>query len=432
MAFSPDQSLLATFSYDGSTSLWDTTAQGELARPLATLGQPRDDIMDEVLDARFSPDGRLLATNSNGSVRLWDTSARDENVQPRAVLPTGTDFIKGMKLSPDGKLLATITGNDAAQLWATDAHGTVQPVATLGRPGEVLDVEFSPNGELVAVANLATIQLWSTATRDQNAQPLATLTGHTQLATDVVFSPDGELVVAVSAFSGSALVWKSAARSENVAPLVTLADVAGVRFSQDGKLFAAYGGDTVRLWDIGSLNRNAPPVATYSAAATDFHDLVYSPDSAMFATLSRSGGSAFLWDATARGQNIAPLATMVKDGGENSPQDFDLGILGAVFSPDGRLLVTASSDTAQLWDADARGALKPLAALPGEPSYLYDTVFSPDGKLLATSSYDNNALLWDFDPGRLVAAACAEQANRLTEAEWKAVVPDAADTPPCS
>lgn len=60
------------------------------------------------------------------------------------------------------------------------------------------------------------------------------------------------------------------------------------------------------------------------------------------------------------------------------------------------------------------------------------TVFSPDGKLLVTSSYDDTARLWDVDPGRLAASACTGRAAQLTEAEWKAVVPDARYTPPCS
>jgi WD40 repeat protein len=65
----------------------------------------------------------------------------------------------------------------------------------------------------------------------------------------------------------------------------------------------------------------------------------------------------------------------------------------AVFSPDGRRILTASADkTARLWDA-ATGAQI------GEPmrhnDEVVDAAFSPDGARIATASKDHTARLWD-------------------------------------
>ena len=63
------------------------------------------------------------------------------------------------------------------------------------------------------------------------------------------------------------------------------------------------------------------------------------------------------------------------------------------FSPDGRLLATASEDkTARLWDP-ATG--KNLRTLTGHTNAVMGVAFSPDGRLLATASWDHTARLWD-------------------------------------
>ena len=72
-------------------------------------------------------------------------------------------------------------------------------------------------------------------------------------------------------------------------------------------------------------------------------------------------------------------------------------VIGVAFSPDGRLLATASHDgTARLWDP-ATG--EPRRTLTGHTDAVIGVAFSPDGRLLATASHDKTARLWtDLGP----------------------------------
>jgi WD40 repeat protein len=71
----------------------------------------------------------------------------------------------------------------------------------------------------------------------------------------------------------------------------------------------------------------------------------------------------------------------------------------AVFSPDGRRVLTASEDdTARLWEADSG---KLLATFQGHTGRVYSAVFSPDGRRVLTASGDNTARLWPVLPAAI-------------------------------
>lgn len=272
--------------------------------------------------------------------------------------------------SPDGELILTGDADGQLRLWPAAGAG---PDLLIQLPGQVDAVNFSPDGQLIAVNNLDQVQLYR-----RDGQLVATLGQFDNSITDVGFSPNGQLVVAAS-FDGSARVWRI-----DGTPVVTLTAHTGAinsaRFSPDGSLLVTASSDkTARLW-----RTDGAPVVELTGHTAEVYSAVFSPDGQRVLTAG--------WDKTARIWNLQGelLATLIGHA--------DI-VNVAEFSPDGRLILTASKDgTARLWQADGT----PVATLAGHTSFVNAAAFSPDGSLIVTASADDTARLWRSD-GALVA-----------------------------
>ncbi|MBV9991176.1 MAG: TIR domain-containing protein [Alphaproteobacteria bacterium] len=73
-------------------------------------------------------------------------------------------------------------------------------------------------------------------------------------------------------------------------------------------------------------------------------------------------------------------------------------VLAAVFSMDGKRIVTSSRDrTARIWDASSA---REIMALQGHGQEVLNAAFSPDGARVVTASADGTARIWDVRTGR--------------------------------
>jgi hypothetical protein len=81
-------------------------------------------------------------------------------------------------------------------------------------------------------------------------------------------------------------------------------------------------------------------------------------------------------------------------------------VSGCAFSPDGKLIVSASYDGAlKVWDSETGQLLRPLK---GHEWSVSGCAFSPDGKLIVSASDDRTLKVWDAETGQTLATFFAD------------------------
>ena len=130
-------------------------------------------------------------------------------------------------------------------------------------------------------------------------------------------------------------------------------------------------------------NLQAPPLELKGHSA-DIWNADFSPDGKYLVT-SSSDKTARLWDLVT-GKTIRIFSDGVN------------GLEWVAFSPDGKYIVTAdgSGDSARLWDVASGQTIRVFS---GHTDSVYAAVFSPDGKLIVTVSGDKTARIWDVATG---------------------------------
>jgi WD40 repeat protein len=182
LAFSPDGSLLASASEDGTARLWELRSQPP--RALAKI-EPG---FSALFCVAFSPDGKALVTGGNVKpVKVWNINAPH---QPQLLGTLDAMWTEHVAFSPDGKRLAICADTSAIRVWEFPSLRELGPLH--GQSGQQMWLAYSPDGRQLAAAggNLC-IGLWDL----DSSQVTRMLKGHEANPSSLAFAPDGQTLV---------------------------------------------------------------------------------------------------------------------------------------------------------------------------------------------------------------------------------------------
>jgi WD40 repeat protein len=324
------------------------------------------------------------------------------------------------------------------------AEETPAFVELKGHSGAILDIVFSPDGQKIATGSSIdkTIRIWNVETgkelhrlenqtgrgwgtlgwqayiafspdskkvltcrdADKSARILDADTGKELLKLPepfAAFSPNGKIIIScgkdeiariVDIESGSATFGKVLLELKGHTTTVSSAV-----FSPDGKKAATLGDVAVRIWDTQSgkeLQKLEEPNNPGFAPPDEIWYAIFSPDGKKIITQCRDTGPGVfvkIWDAES-GKKLMEI---------KQPEDIrgtmwggkDISVQFAEFSPDGKKIVTTCfrGKTFYIWDADTGEELHRMSA--------YTPALSPDGKRIVATDLAACARIWNVDTG---------------------------------
>jgi WD40 repeat protein len=346
---------------DARYTLWDLDAE----RSLPFLGG-----MNDAPAAAWSPDGRALAVGlPDGDVIV--TGFPDGQGTIRIRFP---GRIQLLTYSADGRFLA-IAGGSSARVWDVRASAFATP--RLRHPAAVTSLAFHPAGRylatgcrdqrarLFAVPGDSSRPLWPPVPHKEEASRGVWLV---EFCSPPMFGDNGRGLITYDGKRG--LTWRAVETGTEVRTLDThelSGWIAAAEVSPDGRYLAVFGQGapgTIRVFDMAT----GRPVGRVLEHENTVFGATFSPDGRMLLTCS-SDNTARLWAVP---------------GGERLARPLDLHRPGRVvaFAPQGRSLATQDGDLVRFWAFPEEGVPMTRVPLGGRHSF---AALSPDGALMIPS-----------------------------------------------
>lgn len=318
-----------------------------------------------VLDAGFEPDQPLV------------------NIMPKLPQPMPPDTyrvpvpITALAFSPDGSQLAS-SGYHEVVIWNAADKSQIRRITNLAE--RTYDVQYSPDGQLIAVAagtpaQMGEVKLFKAA--DGTLVRDLVTTSDAMFA--VSFSPDGKRLAAAGADRAIRVFDVATGKQELM--IEDHADwVMGIAWSPDGaKLASASRDKTSKVFDA----KTGDSIITFPGHAEPVYGVAFSPNGQEVATSGR--------DKQIRIWNAADAKQVRVIGG------FGNEVYRIVVTPDNRVFSSSADMTAREHKFDNVAAIRTFT---GHKDWVYTVAFNPGTKKLATGSWDGEIRIWNAEDAK--------------------------------
>jgi WD40 repeat protein len=392
LSYNVDRSRLFTAATDGRARIWDLNTKRELQSILHT---------GAVAGVAYHPSNTAQVFSAGADKGVWLNT-----LHVTRVIDGGAPLY-GLAAAPNAVHVLTAGDDGKAKLWNMNT-GTVERTFLVAEKG-AREVAVSKNGLLVAASAAdKRIRLFTFAdaklvvTLDAPAVPRA-----------LAFSPTSQALGAACA-DGSVKTWDvvftpgQPVPAEFGKPLQSHAheaEATALAFpANTGALFFTASRDkSVRMWKLASdaPTRNFPHPQSVNALAFD-------AKGERLATVC-GDGRARVYDLV-KGAVLKDIIAHTQKG--------ETEIYCVAWSPDGKQIVTGSRDhSLKIWDVASGKLVRELKAFKekafekGHQEAVLSAVFSPDGKQIVSGGMDQKIKVWNVADGSVV--------RDLVSPDWK-------------
>ena len=174
IAFGPDGQAIVTWGTASFARIWDFDPKGGQAfegSPAARIPRIELGHQGRVLDLKFSPDGKMIATSEwdGDRVQVWDYATGERLGQPMK----HPDWVMGIRFSPDGQQIASACRDRSVRLWDWRTGQLICP--PMPHNDETHDAAFSPDGKtIVTTCYEGSVGIWEAKTGKRLTPAIAT------------------------------------------------------------------------------------------------------------------------------------------------------------------------------------------------------------------------------------------------------------------
>lgn len=401
ICLTPDAQLLVSGSSDRTCKVWDLSS----GRRLYTLTGHTE----AVNAVAVTSDGRfVVSASADATVKVWDLSTG----QALTTLVGHTGSVNAVAVTFGDRWIVSASSDGSVKVWDL-ADG--QELRSFGQCRYAVDaLAVTPDGQVAAtVSSDNTFQVWDLAA----GHVTQTLKGHPFGIHTVALTLDGLLVLSgagsVSGGDNTIKVWNAKTGELRHTFQGHTDQVNAIVVSRDGQIVVSASSDhTLRLWDMGSIDRPADVPITSDWV----NGLTATPDGLTIISASRN--TLKVWGT----DNCAPHRTLAR-------RSEDTYIRSVAATPDGQRVISGSSDGAvQVWDIKSGAEYRTFR---GHPARVYAVAMTPDGRQVVSASEDKTLKLWDLTSGTEIATLAGHNSNVYAVAvtpDGQFVVSGSADT----